>query len=463
VNVGKILTRVAIVCSLAATVISFKLLQKHLTGTTGSAWFDAGCDDSPGATANCAAVLASPYAYVPALGPNETPTRRHVPAAFLGLVYYTTLSLWFIGVGRPSRSRRWLLILPLALLGFGLSFSAYFTNVMFTRLNEWCPWCLATHVLNVVIAVSAVGMYPLRSRRGAGESPAPVVAPTPSWRVTGLTSAVIFFAVAGERELLFRAMLSRELATDRANFDQCMAVVNRLKGNSGLLDDLWAKARVCEIASSAEDVSRTVRPGAAAPFEAVVFSDFECRSCMRLAQFLEQEVAKLFDGRLKVTFKHYPLHSDCNPRTTSRMHPKACDAARLVEAARLLGGPEAFWRAHDVVFETQEIWKRSGLNVASVAAALGLDPTRLKDRMHSPEVDGRIREHADQAAACGLPGTPSVFVKGRLVDPVVRSELTFWDRLAEAYWKEIGEPRPESTRVAATPTTEGTPGRKAVP
>ena len=101
----------AVLGCVAAAYVSSNLLEKHITGSSGVSWFEAGCsdDDEPGG-ADCAKVLASPYSYFPAKSTDPEPqnqhnhTRRvpdrtpHVPVAFLGLVYYSGLAVWFIGI-----------------------------------------------------------------------------------------------------------------------------------------------------------------------------------------------------------------------------------------------------------------------------------------------------------------------------------------------------------------------------
>jgi hypothetical protein len=89
------------VCALVASVVCYQLVERHVTGLSGPAWFELGCSDKPGgAAAGCAEVLASPYSYFPGL--------PHIPVAFIGLMYYSTLLAWLVGhwhcVREPSES-----------------------------------------------------------------------------------------------------------------------------------------------------------------------------------------------------------------------------------------------------------------------------------------------------------------------------------------------------------------------
>jgi Vitamin K epoxide reductase family/Thioredoxin len=120
--------------SLLAAGISSLLLQKHMTGKAGISLFEAGCEVG-GETGNvsCAKVLQSPYAVWPHVRGNEDAAaiRKKVPVAFLGLIYYLALAVWFNGVGLPDASRRWVLLLPGLLIAAGVASSVYFLFVMF--------------------------------------------------------------------------------------------------------------------------------------------------------------------------------------------------------------------------------------------------------------------------------------------------------------------------------------------
>ncbi len=460
----KTIQAIAIVVALTATVISFKLLQKHLTGSSGSSWFDAGCGDGrEGSNANCAAVLASPYSYWPPKKPEVPNTRGHLPVAFLGLVYYSTMSIWLLGVGAPSRSRWWLHLAPLLLVGIGLLISAALAHVMFRKLDQWCPWCAVTHALNLILAACLVLLWP--RRRADSEGVATV--PRPTGRQVGITVLAVVFAVAAENQMLGRAILAREAASNKLNFDQCLTTINRLKANPNVLVALFQSTKPSAVRARIDDPMRVFGDPDSAPFDAVVFSDFECPSCKRLAEFMETEIPKLFGGKLRIIFKHNPLNASCNPGVKSTPHKLACEAARLAEAARSLRGNEGFWCVHDYLFKHQDAWKNIAAPIVEAAQVCHINADDLRSQMESGEVATRIREDAEQAAGLGLYTTPGLFAKGRLVDHLIRNEIVFWDMLAELFWKERNEPRPESTKLTKAPSaaapTEDTRGRRVDP
>ena len=164
----------AALCALVASVVCYQLVLRHVTGLSGPAWFELECSDKPGsAAAGCTEVLASPYSYFPPkLGKNVPAGLPHIPVAFIGLMYYSTLLAWLVGVGRPAYAKRGLHYAAFLLVALGLGGSAYFVWIMSRVISEWCPWCVFTHVLNLLIFICMVFMWPKRRALG-GEKTAP--------------------------------------------------------------------------------------------------------------------------------------------------------------------------------------------------------------------------------------------------------------------------------------------------
>lgn len=475
---SKVIPVLAVLFCATAALLSFHLLAIHLDGAPRPAWFVAGCSEDSTLGSDCAAVLASPYSYWPPKTSNEPDGRPHVPVALLGLLYYSVLAIWLIGVGRVSFERRFWHVLPVALTTVGLLGSANFVAIMLTKIDEWCVWCLVTHALNVLVAVCLILMWPRRSTlpveptttgkasllvEAASREPkvwdrlsSRSLAPHPSGRLIVTTLLAVWLALFGLVQFYGRAARTKQAIALKAGYDQCVATIKNITADSDLLLAMWLSAETYAVSVREDDPVRWSNPGApglagreaSQPLEAVVFSDLECRSCKRLARFLEKDVRPLFGGRLRLVFKHYPLNRDCNPATTTQLHKRACDGARMVEAARVLGGTEAFWEAHDYVFAQQDRFKRGGLSPADVAASLGLDAGRFAEAMKSDAVLQRIAEDASEGKSYGVRSTPALFVSGRQVRVPARDDIRFWDKLADHYWHGLNESRPPSTLLA---------------
>ena len=441
-----------VVTCAAAAFISYKLLAKHVTNSSGSAWFDAGCSDDPQpGGANCAAVLASPYSYFPPKKESDPPNLPHVPVAFLGLVYYSALAVWTAGIGAPSPQRRWLHVLVLLSVGFGLAWSARFVYLMFATLNQWCLWCMFTHFCNALIALCLILLWPRRTKtpaRGVAQreplNGAPPCHPPPvhpSWsRMVGTFAAM---AVVLYGNLGASAMLTSKKTA--GTLHQCLDALYRVQGDTERLVKMWSTAPTQPIVIRPDDPIRAEKADASRSIDLVVFSDFACPSCSRFADVLDRDIAPLFGGRLRVVFKHYPIDRDCNPVVATTMHPHACRATRLAEAARLQSN-EAFWKVHDLLFER----RRKGddhatLDPTEVAGVLDLNAGQLTVDSAGDVVSRRIAEDAELAKTCQIHGTPAVFLDARRVDPLAVLDLRFWDLVASKFREESGEEKPRAS------------------
>ncbi len=481
---GVIVQVLAVLLCGAAAMISYMLLTKHVTGSSGSNWFEAVCgggDEGHTSTAfsqraNCSSVLASPHSFWPPKRVNEPRGTPHIPVALLGLVYFSLLGVWLVGVGRPSYGRRWFHIITLVWVVCGLAGSLRYTYIMFTSLNEWCPWCLLIHAFNFLIVVCTLLLWPrvpkdvsqkvkrVASRPSmdhqkitAGEplstTPVPSSHPTFSPSAVRVAGTLGVMAIAVYGDVGQSAVLTAR--NTRASLEQCVSAVKRIRGDTATLVKNYDLAKPCRITITPDDpVRASARPDQHA-WDLVVFSDFLCPACRRFADFLEKMVQPLFEKRLRVVFKHCPLDRACNVHVSRTTHRDACIAAYLTVAAQKRGGNDMFWRAHDLLFARQRQGGRfSRDDIASVAGELGLDRDQLVTDMQSPNVAARVAEDTDLAGNCGVMGTPAVFLNGKRVDSLAIMEVGFWDEIANRFWIEAGEKRPMSTRrrdSSATP------------
>ncbi len=456
----KIVHILVIVCSLGAAYVSALLLQKHTEGTTSTSWFEAGCsDDTSSGSANCAAVLQSPYSYIPPKFPDQPKGGAHFPSAFVGLVYFSALAAWLIGVGRPSWQKRNVHLVPMTLVALGLLSSAYFIYIMYAKLDLWCPWCMVTHGLNLLIAI---GLVLMRPRKPIEESSATTTIETkyqhPTSRVVFVTMAAVVAIAFAQLSLLGLRNWRKQAEIQNGSFNQCKTELDRIRTNAGEFVERWLSPPIPNFKLRPDDPTRGGLPAEQKPFHLVVFSDFECPMCRKVAVFIEESITPLFGGHLKVTFKHFPLHRDCNPRTKTKMHPHACEAAHLAEAARIVGGSDAFWLAHDYMYKNQSTLKHHGMTAAILAPAIGVDLAAMEQALGDTAIEKRINADIDLGLKSGLKGTPMLIINSRRVDSLVVRDIGFWDAMADNYWRSIGKPRPENTKHHPAASTPNNPG-----
>lgn len=138
---------------------------------------------------------------------------------------------------------------------------------------------------------------------------------------------------------------------------------------------------------------------ATAPVTIVLFTDFECPYCSKIAPLLEQVLAKNPDT-VKVVLKNLPLG----------MHQFADPAARAALAA---GEQGKFWEFHNALFAlpAQNI-ALSEKAIEDIAVKLGLKMDQFKSDMASPKIRQKIDQDIMDAQKAGIGGTPSIFING---------------------------------------------------
>jgi hypothetical protein len=152
-------------------------------------------------------------------------------------------------------------------------------------------------------------------------------------------------------------------------------------------------------------------------------------------------------------FKYFSMNTKCNDYVKNTLHGASCAAAVTAEAARILGGPEAFWKMHDELFRDPDAFAKSPEDyVKQACEKLKLDNDALWQKIKTFTIWERIRINAGQGNAVGVESTPTFFVDGRL--------MTAWgDKHAWRFLLE-GTPSTETQPAGRTPTS-GPSSRRA--
>jgi hypothetical protein len=352
--------------------------------------------------------------------------RVKVPVAFLGLAYFVFMGVWFGLVGGPRRFGRPWHQLPLS-IGYGsLSISVLFVGLMTVGASPWCLLCMAVHVINVLLVAA---MWQLARQHSAVAETAVPPAPAPEQlaRVTLTTRevlatlAVALAVVAGLWLYRHDNLMHRDERNRLLPFE---TLVTSLQRDTEFLQREFLAQPRHEIPLRETETIVDGRP------RLVVFTDFQCPACYCNAQTIETGIVALFDGRIDVHLRHYPLCNDCNTNVDGSIHPQACAAARVAEAARLQGGEEAVRRMSELLFA------RSGELDDDVyrelADEIGLDPELLAVQMNSDQVHRLVGDDIALAHELGVTGTPAMFLDGRPVSELCNT-FVFWRSYAKSH------------------------------
>lgn len=192
----------------------------------------------------------------------------------------------------------------------------------------------------------------------------------------------------------------------------------------------------------------------------VVFTDFECPFCARLADTLDELVADpAYADDVRLVVKQFPLS----------FHRQARPAARAALAAHAQG---AFWPFHDALFARQsDLGER---RYDELAADLGLDLSAFgAARLDGGAADDQVEADMALGATLGVRGTPQTFVNGLRVpgaqpleafEAAVETERAAMQALLDAgasredaMRQRVAANRQANEADAAAPPSSGTP------
>lgn len=128
----------------------------------------------------------------------------------------------------------------------------------------------------------------------------------------------------------------------------------------------------------------------------VEFSDFQCPFCSRAHDTVE-EVMKQYGGKVRLTFRHFPLEFHAQA-------PKAAEASLCADEQK------KFWEYHDALFANQEKLQLDDLKAA--AKTLGLDAEKFNTCLDSGKMAEVVKADTAAGKKVGVSGTPAFFING---------------------------------------------------
>ncbi|MBF0124102.1 MAG: thioredoxin domain-containing protein [Magnetococcales bacterium] len=138
------------------------------------------------------------------------------------------------------------------------------------------------------------------------------------------------------------------------------------------------------------------------------FSDFQCSYCRRVQDTLRQ-LDKLYAGKVRIIFRHYPLS----------FHPQAAKAA---EAAQCADEQGRFWAYHDALFASDMLDPATLKKLAETVGSM--DVARFDQCLNEGRHKARVIADVAEGERLGVSGTPTFFVNGiKLVGAVPLEEI----------------------------------------
>ncbi|MFA6171132.1 MAG: DsbA family protein [Patescibacteria group bacterium] len=132
------------------------------------------------------------------------------------------------------------------------------------------------------------------------------------------------------------------------------------------------------------------------PVKMVIYSDFECPFCGRLADTVKK-VMENYQGKVVIAFRHRPL----------AMHSSALSAAMASECAAEQG---KFWEMHDMLFQDAKDKNLSADQFKKDAKGLGLAEEQFNTCLDSDKYKEKVESQSAEGRAAGAEGTPTFFI-----------------------------------------------------
>jgi protein-disulfide isomerase/uncharacterized membrane protein len=424
----------AVILAAAGWYVSLQLLRVSASGQTKSLLLQAVCGGASkeGELDDCASVLTSEKAYFDI---SSDPGVPKIPVSAFGMAYFAIVGLWYLFVGPPTRAgRNWhWLIAVLVLLGAQQSLA--YIGVMKYELHRWCGGCLAAHALNGGLLLLTALAYPWRQTADS-------VTRYPTARLVLAIATAGLFVFIAHLAVTYVAITGSMLRERGKEYEAVLSDPEYLVWDHNRQPTVSIPLRDDEVFAGSPDAAITI----------VEFGDFQCEHCLKAHEVFVKLAGK-YSERFRLAFRYYPQDSECNPNPRYRGagHASGCRAARAAEAARIVGGREAYLAMRKTLWERQKQLPKVPFAEQSEpqrklfedwAVEIGLDRAAFAAAMDSPAVAERIQADIKLADGLGIQAMPVVYVNGK--------RLRNWSNLA-AWDIILGGKTPAATQ----PTTAG--------
>lgn len=394
-----------IVACVAAAGWAFHLIGKHYDAEAQLLTPGLLC----GADGGCGAVLGSDYS-----------TLAGIPVSLPAVPLYLALAV--LGVmalqGKLDRDK----LSNVAVLGGfgGLVFGAYLLWAMLVQVGELCPYCLTMDTLNLAVLLLGAAVHSGGLVTGLKEGPKAIgvmFQPAPGLALLGavvvgtaILQPVTHRDIEAEIAEAPPEPTPTPVVTPSESTPAPTTPVNATPAQPGQRPDPGTRRVVLteDVKDIPIDASVPTKGPANAPVTIVLFEDFQCPFCKKLAGNAEIVKEELGDD-VRVAFMHFPMQQACNANELKRsLHRNACNASA---AAVCAGEQGKFWEMHDLLFRNNN--QLGGRALMGYAKDLGLDTNAWRSCVEDPKTLAKIKEDSRIGGEAGVGGTPTFFVNGR--------------------------------------------------
>ncbi len=376
-----------IIIALCGTLLSALLVSQHYNQAHEIALVSMMCGDNT--VGGCATVNRSTYSEL-----------FGIPVAAFGVAFYLSLTL-LVGlavVGDESLKQAALQI-GFLIVSLAVVVDVILLAIQFFALDAFCNLCISTYVCTGLLFAFLFS---------SGK------------RISRVSMSVLLQSAIGK--MLFAGWLIGSLGVTfgAIAWSKMLAYQDPTQ-----LEARFSETAVKEYEAGAMksiDLTNTPFKGKEnSPIKVVVYSDFLCPWCRQVALTFQQHLS-MWEGKVVVYYKNYPLDPLCNKHHATAAHNGACFAALGGLCAEQQG---KFWEYHDRAYEKPP---RDGRDrdIINIAHEVGIDTVAFKACLASSPMQRTIQRQVEEAFAFGIDGTPRIFINGKKLPQVgyLRAVLT---------------------------------------
>jgi uncharacterized membrane protein/protein-disulfide isomerase len=374
----------------------------------------------------CEEVLSSRWS---AIG-GVLPVSGLAEGAYLAML----VASFFIGPATVAPVRRLAWRAMLVLVGAAAGSAVYFTIVQKWVIGAFCPYCMATHITGLLLAVLVIWRAPREFENDSND--VMLTNPVPKATKSPMMAARVPDESAASARRVIRPWPAIGLAL----------VGVALAGIMAACQAAFTPAAVYRGGESQNSLP-TINPHDAplvgspdARYVVTLLFDYQCPHCQQLHSLLD-EVIRRYDGRLAFVLCPAPLNPECNPYVSREVDEfkDSCELAKIGLAV-WVANREAFAVFDRWMFspEPGQLWHPRTLDAAKAKAVELVGQARFDAAQADPWVDRHMQTSVQIYGGTGSTAVPKLVFGSRWVTPEPRDA----DGLVLILHDSLAVPRP---------------------
>jgi uncharacterized membrane protein/protein-disulfide isomerase len=159
--------------------------------------------------------------------------------------------------------------------------------------------------------------------------------------------------------------------------------------------------------------------GSASPEMTIVeFTDYQCFQCKKM-HFHLRKLLNRYPQKIRLIHRHYPMDHGINPIVQEPFHEGSGMLSLLAIQAGLKG---KFWEANDVLYHMGG-QSSSTIDIAELAARIGLDPDQLVTAFKDPVPFKKLLSDIRAGMRLFITGTPSYVIDGTVYESQIPANI----------------------------------------